>query len=217
MKVCFIGHRKVEVTEELRSALCALLLELIREGATDFLFGDHSQFNDLCYDAMTELRQDYPRLRRVKLRTGDPELSDYAKRFFFDGYCFMLSPLLDRALWQVEYFYCVDIAELELLCPHLQVPENRIDHGHGAGYGNVVEGAITFDPHHGSFGQLGKDFGIALHLLFGNVMPLDAGMPFFPVSQGLLQTLQAVKGRKLFSPFCCCHHSLFIFLKKLYT
>ena len=51
MKVCFIGHRQVEVTEELRSELCALLLDLIREGATEFLFGDHSQFNDLCYDA----------------------------------------------------------------------------------------------------------------------------------------------------------------------
>ena len=86
LKVCFIGHRRVNVTDELRSALRALLLELIREGATEFLFGDHSQFNDLCYDAVTELRQDYPRLRRVKLRTGDPELSDYAKRFFFDGY-----------------------------------------------------------------------------------------------------------------------------------
>lgn len=81
MKVCFIGHRRVEVTEGLRSELRALLLELIREGATEFLFGDHSQFNDLCYDAVTALRQDYP-----QLRTGDPELSDYAKRFFFDGF-----------------------------------------------------------------------------------------------------------------------------------
>ena len=86
MKVCFIGHRRVEATEELCSALRGLLLELIREGATDFLFGDHSQFNDLCYDAVTTLRQDYPQLCRVKLRTGDPELSDYAKRFFLDGY-----------------------------------------------------------------------------------------------------------------------------------
>ena len=86
LKVCFIGHRRVEVTEELRSALRVVLLELIYEGATDFLFGDHSQFNDLCYDAVTELRQDFPQLRRVKLRTGDPELSDYAKRFFLDGY-----------------------------------------------------------------------------------------------------------------------------------
>ena len=56
MKVCFIGHRRVDVTDELRSALRVLLLELIREGATEFLFGDHSQFNDLCYDAVTELR-----------------------------------------------------------------------------------------------------------------------------------------------------------------
>ena len=84
--VCFIGHRRVAVTEGLRAALRALLLELIREGATEFLFGDHSQFNDLCYDAVTALRKEFPRLRRVKLRTDNPELSENTKRFFFDGY-----------------------------------------------------------------------------------------------------------------------------------
>ena len=86
MKVCFIGHRRVEVTEELCSALRAVLLELIREGATDFLFGDHSQFNDLCYDAVTALRGDFPQLRRIKYRTDNPKLSDYAKQIFLDGY-----------------------------------------------------------------------------------------------------------------------------------
>lgn len=86
LTVCFIGHRRVGVTEGLRSALRALLLELIHEGATEFLFGDHSQFNDLCYDAVTALRQDFPQIRRVKLRTDNPELSENTKRFFFDGY-----------------------------------------------------------------------------------------------------------------------------------
>ena len=89
--------------EELRSALRALLLELIRAGATEFAFGDHSQFNDLCYDAVTALREEYPQLRRVKYRTGDPELSDYAKRFFLDGYEDSICPAGAAAAGRAAY------------------------------------------------------------------------------------------------------------------
>lgn len=74
------------VTEELSSSLHAVLLELIRADATEFLFGDHSQFNDLCYNAVTTLRNTFPHLKRIKFRTGNPELSEYAKPFFFAGY-----------------------------------------------------------------------------------------------------------------------------------
>lgn len=86
MKVCFIGHRQIKITEDLRRRLRGLLLELIGEGTTEFLFGDHSQFDGLCYEIVTELRSEFPQLRRVKYRTHSPELSEYAKLFFLTGY-----------------------------------------------------------------------------------------------------------------------------------
>ena len=50
MTCCFIGHRKIDITEALTFQLQQLLLELLTAGVTTFLFGDHSAFNTLCYD-----------------------------------------------------------------------------------------------------------------------------------------------------------------------
>ena len=55
--VCFIGHRKIDDTTELRKRLCGILRELIDNGMTDFIFGVRSAFDDLCYEVVTELKK----------------------------------------------------------------------------------------------------------------------------------------------------------------
>ena len=49
---CFIGHRKIDDTPELRDKLKKTLLALLENGVREFIFGDHSQFDDLCYEAV---------------------------------------------------------------------------------------------------------------------------------------------------------------------
>ena len=51
MKTCgFLGHRKIEETEELKQRLQAVIIQLIeKEGVQIFLFGSKSQFNSLCH------------------------------------------------------------------------------------------------------------------------------------------------------------------------
>ncbi len=66
MKTCsFFGHRKIEKTEELKSRLKSVLINLIEiEKVEIFLFGSRSDFNSLCHEIVTALKEMYPHIQR---------------------------------------------------------------------------------------------------------------------------------------------------------
>ena len=73
--VCFIGHRKIDGTDELKAELYAVIENLItNENVNTFLFGSRSQFDDLCHSIVTELKEKYPDIQRVCFETK----SEYA-------------------------------------------------------------------------------------------------------------------------------------------
>ena len=84
--VCFIGHRKINVTSELRERLNVILSQLIEGGTVNFIFGDHSDFNGLCYDAVTELKEKYPEIKRINFRKDYENTNDYTMQFLIMGY-----------------------------------------------------------------------------------------------------------------------------------
>lgn len=62
---CFIGHRKVEDGEKLRKEITMTVIELINLGIDTFLFGSRSQFDELCHEMVTELKNTaYPEIIR---------------------------------------------------------------------------------------------------------------------------------------------------------
>ena len=65
MKVCFIGHRTVADTEKVKTKLINIILTLIENGADTFLFGSRSDFNSLCWEVVTKLKEKYPNIKRV--------------------------------------------------------------------------------------------------------------------------------------------------------
>ena len=88
---CFIGHRNVEQTPELRQKLTNIVRWLITEkGVSRFLFGDKSSFDDFCQEVVKGLREEYPQIQRVYVRTTYPELGEpyigYILRDFEDTY-----------------------------------------------------------------------------------------------------------------------------------
>ncbi len=88
---CFIGHRNVEKTPELKESLIDTIRRLITEnGVNKFLFGSKSRFDDLCQEVVTELREEYPDIKRVYVRMYYPELGEpyigYILRDFEDTY-----------------------------------------------------------------------------------------------------------------------------------
>lgn len=66
----------------MRDSICYLL----EQGVAIFLFGDHSEFNTLCYKVVSELREVYPQIRRIHYRTDYPDADAYTMQFLLDGY-----------------------------------------------------------------------------------------------------------------------------------
>ena len=60
MQACFIGHRTIEKNEELISSLKETIVILVNKGVNTFLFGSMSEFNDLAWKVVTELKNEYP-------------------------------------------------------------------------------------------------------------------------------------------------------------
>lgn len=66
-KTCtFIGHRKIDITEELKRSLLQIIEKLITEHhVVNFLFGSRSEFDRLCHLIVTQLKEKYPFLKRI--------------------------------------------------------------------------------------------------------------------------------------------------------
>ena len=85
---CFFGHRKINKTEELKSTLIKIIENLITERKVDtFLFGSKSQFNSLCLDLVTKIKEKYPHIKRIYVRAEYPYVSeDYYKNYLLKSY-----------------------------------------------------------------------------------------------------------------------------------
>lgn len=88
---CFIGHRKLNHSDELFMKARKKIEDLIAHNVSIFLFGSNSQFNDLCWQIVTDLKEVYPHLLRIYLRAeyeyihndyADYILKSYDKTYF---------------------------------------------------------------------------------------------------------------------------------------
>ncbi len=82
---CFIGHRKIKVNDELSQRLYLLIKNLIeKEKVETFLFGSRSEFDDLCLETVTTLKQTYPHIQRIYIRAEFPCISEHYKDFLLE-------------------------------------------------------------------------------------------------------------------------------------
>ncbi|MBQ0083252.1 MAG: hypothetical protein KBS52_00590 [Clostridiales bacterium] len=84
--VCFIGHRKIKNSPQLRENLQNILTELINNGAVNFIFGDHSEFNDLCYELVTSLKEKHNHIMRIKFRKDYENADEYTMSILSSGF-----------------------------------------------------------------------------------------------------------------------------------
>ena len=84
---CFIGHRTINETEELKLMLCDIIEKLIVENSVDtFLFGSKSRFNSLCHELVTEIKEKYPHIKRVYVRAEYPDINEHYKNYLLESY-----------------------------------------------------------------------------------------------------------------------------------
>ena len=63
---CFVGHRKIEITDELEQRVCDYIENLIvNENVKIFLFGSRSDFDWLCHAIVDELKTKYTDIKLV--------------------------------------------------------------------------------------------------------------------------------------------------------
>ena len=75
---CFFGHRKIDETKELKNKLYEIIEKLIvNEKIDTFLFGSKSQFDDLCHEIVTELKEKYPHIKRIYVRSAFQHIPDW--------------------------------------------------------------------------------------------------------------------------------------------
>ena len=80
---CFLGHRTINETEELKSKLIEIIEKLIIDEKVDtFLFGSKSQFNSLCLELVTEIKVKYPHIKRVYVRAENPYIDESYEEWF---------------------------------------------------------------------------------------------------------------------------------------
>ena len=66
IKCSFFGHRKIEITNTLKQKLKDVLEDLItNKKVSVFLFGSRSEFDYICHEIVTELKEKYPVIKRV--------------------------------------------------------------------------------------------------------------------------------------------------------
>ena len=84
---CFFGHRKIEVTPELKKMLYHIVESLILNEKVDtFLFGSKSEFDNLCHEVVTGLKEKYPHIRRIYVRAEFQYINDDYKDYLLESY-----------------------------------------------------------------------------------------------------------------------------------
>ncbi len=100
IKICsFFGHRDVEITESLYATTVAEIKKSVDFGCRTFYFGGYGDFDDLCYEIVSQIREEQPDLEIKRI------------------YCVAQ----EKYLWKkVRYFNAEDYDELIYLQPSFE-------------------------------------------------------------------------------------------------
>ena len=88
---CFFGHRTINETDELRTKITEVVERLITDENVDtFLFGSKSEFDRLCLELVTKLKEKYPHVKRIYVRAEFPIINEsytaYLLKYYDDTY-----------------------------------------------------------------------------------------------------------------------------------
>lgn len=84
---CFIGHRKINETKELKLKLCEIIEKLIVDENIDtFLFGSKSRFNSLCHELVTQIKEKYPHIKRIYVRAEYSDINEEYTNYLLQSY-----------------------------------------------------------------------------------------------------------------------------------
>ena len=115
-KICsFFGHRSIELTDALCAALRAEILRAIDFGCRVFYFGGYGEFDALCHQIVTEIREKHPDygIRRIYCVPQERDLRRVSGYFGREDYeeIVYLMPSFDGWYKSIYFRNCAMIDE----------------------------------------------------------------------------------------------------------
>ncbi len=86
MIVCFIGHRKIVLSDTLKDKVYKTVIALIKDGADTFLFGSRSEFDALCLDVVSDIKKQYPHIKRIYVRSEYQHINKSYEAYLLESY-----------------------------------------------------------------------------------------------------------------------------------
>lgn len=88
---CFLGHRNIPASLQIKNDVYSLVIDLIvNRGVDTFLFGSRSAFDRLCYDVVSQVKNEHPHIKRIYVRAEYPHIDNsylaYLLQFYEETY-----------------------------------------------------------------------------------------------------------------------------------
>ena len=122
------GHSKIEITKELEDRLIATFEDLIKQGCEYFYFGGFGEFDDLCHQVISKLKNTYPHIQRI-FCLSDPRHQRISKRPKWlkdEDYEEFIYLDLDFDWWYQRIYYrnCAIIDKSDIVIFYVEEREN---------------------------------------------------------------------------------------------
>ncbi len=89
---CFLGHRKIDYSTDCKKRIYKIIEKLINKNIIYYIFGSKSQFNDLCYSVVSDLKLKYPHIKRIYVRAEYPNINDDYEKYLLERYEYTYFP-----------------------------------------------------------------------------------------------------------------------------
>ena len=103
----FFGHRQVNKTKEIYFKIRDIVENLINGGCKTFFFGGFGEFDLMCYEIVTELKQQYADIKRIFCVTDEKHLNElkrpkWLKEKIYEEYIYLY---LKYDYWYTKIYY----------------------------------------------------------------------------------------------------------------
>ena len=87
MIATFIGHRNTPISNRLKKNIKHELRKLLTSHpTTQFLFGSRSRFDDACLEIVSQLKSEFPQLKRIYVRSSFQYISSFYSDYLLTLY-----------------------------------------------------------------------------------------------------------------------------------
>ena len=128
-KICsFFGHRDIEITDELKATTTAEILKSVDLGCRIFYFGGYGDFDELCYQIVSEIKEKNPflNIQRIYCVAQERYLYKNSRYFHRENYenVIYLPPSFDGWYKSIYFRNCAMIDNSDFVIFYAEQREN---------------------------------------------------------------------------------------------